>query len=151
MTIIYTKGDIFLADAQAIVNPVNCVGIMGKGLALQFKNKFPDNFKAYVEACKIPHKVETGHLFVFDTGTTNNPRHIINFPTKKHWRDPSKLEYLEVGLMDLVRVICQRQLMSVALPPLGCGLGGLAWSDVGPLITKHLEEVPYVTVYVFEP
>lgn len=145
-----THGDILTADADALVNTVNCVGVMGRGIALQFKRAFPNNFKAYAAACK-GGVVEPGKMFVFETSRLTSPRFIINFPTKRHWRSKSRLEDIETGLDDLVRVVTARDIRSVAIPPLGCGLGGLEWSDVLPLIEAALARVPDVDALIFEP
>lgn len=145
-----THGDILTADADALVNTVNCVGVMGRGIALQFKRSFPANFKAYAETCKAG-AVEPGRMFVFETGRLTSPRYIINFPTKRHWRAKSRLQDIEAGLDDLVRVLEARKIRSVAIPPLGCGLGGLDWSDVYPLIEAALAGVPSVDALIFEP
>src|SRR5580658_7888140 len=125
----YKRGNILAADAEALVNTVNCVGVMGRGIALQFKKMFPANFKAYAAACKRS-EVQPGRMFVFETGKFTNPRYIINFPTKRHWRGASRLSDIETGLDALVREITTREIKSIALPPLGSGLGGLNWADV---------------------
>ena len=122
----FKRGDILKEEAEAIVNTVNCVGVMGRGIALQFKNTFPDNFKVYAEACK-KQEVQPGHMFVYSTDKFTNPRYIINFPTKRHWRGNSRIEDIESGLKDLVDVIHKYDIKSLAIPPLGSGLGGLEW------------------------
>jgi O-acetyl-ADP-ribose deacetylase (regulator of RNase III) len=149
MTIKFTKGDILRAEAEALVNTVNCVGIMGRGVALQFKNAFPGNFKAYAAACKRG-EVQPGRMFVFETGQLA-PKYIINFPTKRHWRGKSRIEDIESGLKALVEEIRRRKIQSVALPPLGAGLGGLRWGDVRPLIEDALGSLKDLQVIVFEP
>jgi O-acetyl-ADP-ribose deacetylase (regulator of RNase III) len=146
----YKTGDILAQDAEALVNTVNCVGIMGRGVALQFKNAFPENFKAYAAACKRG-EVQPGRVFVFDTGRLTNPRHIINFPTKRHWREKSRMEDIDAGLAALVEVIRSRHIRSIAIPPLGCGLGGLDWSAVRPRIEAAMRELGTLDVVVFEP
>jgi O-acetyl-ADP-ribose deacetylase (regulator of RNase III) len=146
----FVEGDILRADAEALVNTVNCVGIMGRGIALQFKRAYPANFKAYAAACKR-EEVRPGRMFVFDTGELTNPRYIINFPTKVHWRGRSRLEHIEAGLDALVDEIKTREIRSIAIPPLGSGLGGLDWAEVRPLIELAIAEVPDVDVMVFEP
>ncbi len=146
---VYTKGDILKADAEAIVNSVNCVGVMGKGIALDFKKAHPDNFKAYVKACSRG-EVQPGKVFVYDTGRII-PRYIINFPTKRHWRAKSRIEDIEYGLADLVEQINKNKINSIAIPPLGSGLGGLAWSKVRPLIEDKLDKLKNVTIYIYEP
>ncbi len=145
-----TQGDILKADAEALVNTVNCVGIMGRGIALQFRKAFPENFKAYEAACKA-HQVQPGKMFIYDLNRLYNPRFIINFPTKRHWKGKSRIEDIKSGLADLISVIQQRQIRSVAIPPLGCGLGGLNWEEVRPLIIEAFQSVPEVAVLLFEP
>ncbi len=145
----YKRGDIFEEDADALVNSVNCVGVMGRGIALQFKNVFPENFERYADACKRG-EVEPGKMFVFDTQRLR-PRYIINFPTKRHWRGKSRIEDIENGLGSLVREIRARKIQSIAIPPLGSDLGGLKWEDVRPLIDSRLRSVDGVRVVVLEP
>lgn len=145
-----TTGDILSADAEALVNTVNCVGISGRGIALQFRKSFPDNFKVYAAACKRG-EVQPGHMFVFETGRLTNPRYIINFPTKRHWRGNSRLGDIELGLQDLVRQVRDRGIHSIAIPPLGSGLGGLQWSEVRPRIEEALSDLADVRVTLFEP
>jgi O-acetyl-ADP-ribose deacetylase (regulator of RNase III) len=144
------KGDILHSDAQALVNTVNCVGIMGRGIALQFKKAFPENFKFYERACERG-EVRLGSVLVYDTGRLTGPRYIINFPTKKHWKSKSRLEDIEKGLQALVRTVRQLDIQTVAIPPLGCGLGGLKWSAVRRRIESAFEVVPEVEVMLFEP
>ncbi|MBA2491156.1 MAG: macro domain-containing protein [Gammaproteobacteria bacterium] len=146
----FEQGDILRAEAEALINTVNCVGIMGRGIALQFRNTFPANFKAYAAACKRG-EVQPGRMFVFDTGDLTWPRYIINFPTKRHWRGKSRIEDIRAGLDALVTEIRERRIRSVAIPPLGSGLGGLDWSEVRPLIEHAMEGLPEVEVRVFEP
>lgn len=146
----YKSGNILEEDAEALVNSVNCVGIMGRGIALQFKNAFPNNFKAYAAACKRGD-VQPGRMFVFVTENLGNPRYIINFPTKRHWRSRSRLADIEAGLETLVDEVRSRGIRSVALPPLGSGLGGLDWADVRPRIERALSELTDTTIVVFEP
>jgi len=146
----FTAGDILQDDAQAIVNTVNCVGIMGRGIALQFKHQFPDNFKQYAAACKRS-EVRPGAMFVCETGNLTGPRYIINFPTKRHWKGASRIEDIETGLDALVQVVLDKGITSLAIPPLGCGLGGLDWSRVRPLITEKLATLPDVRIKVYEP
>jgi O-acetyl-ADP-ribose deacetylase (regulator of RNase III) len=147
---IIPKGDILKSDAEALVNTVNCVGVMGRGIALQFKKKFPDNFAAYKRACDA-NELTLGNLLVFDTGKMFNPRYVINFPTKNHWRANSRIEDIATGLQALVAAVKDRKIKSIAIPPLGCGLGGLDWADVRPLILQAFEELKDVQVSVFEP
>jgi O-acetyl-ADP-ribose deacetylase (regulator of RNase III) len=148
--IVYKRGDILKADVEALVNTVNCVGVMGRGIALQFKNAFPENFKAYALACKN-EEVQPGRMFVFETGQLTNPRYIINFPTKRHWRAGSRMEDIEAGLGALVDTVRQFHIRSIAVPPLGSGLGGLDWSDVRPRIEAALRVLTDVRVMVYEP
>ena len=146
----YKTGDIIAEDADALVNTVNCVGIMGRGIALQFKNAFPENFKAYAAACKR-HEVQPGRMFVFETRQLTNPRYIINFPTKRHWRGRSRMEDIDAGLKALQAVIREKPIRSLALPPLGSGLGGLSWHEVRPRIEAALRAFDDLRVVVFEP
>jgi O-acetyl-ADP-ribose deacetylase (regulator of RNase III) len=146
----YTSGDILQCEADALVNTVNCVGVMGRGIALQFKNVYPENFKAYEAACKR-EAVQPGRMFVFETGQLTLPRFIINFPTKRHWRGKSRIEDIDAGLVDLVNVIRNKGIRSIAIPPLGAGLGGLDWNEVRPRIERALAELADVRVLVFEP
>lgn len=143
-------GDVLRIDAEAIVNTVNCVGIMGRGIALQFKNAYPANFDAYAEACALG-EVEPGRMFVFKTGYLTNPRYIINFPTKRHWKGKSRLSDIEAGLQDLRRIVIDEGIRSIAIPPLGAGLGGLDWADVKPRIVAALEDLEDVKVIIFNP
>lgn len=151
MTIEFRTGDILSRDldVEALVNTVNCVGIMGRGIALQFKNAFPDNFKAYAAACKR-QEVQPGRMFVFETGRLT-PKYIINFPTKRHWKGKSRIEDIESGLEALVREIRSRNIRSIAVPPLGSGLGGLQWDRVRPLIKDALGQIEGLRSIVFEP
>lgn len=146
----FRTGDLLTADVEALVNTVNCVGIMGRGVALQFKEAFPANFKAYAAACKR-EEVQPGRMFVFETGTMTNPKFIINFPTKRHWRGKSRMEDIESGLVALVQEIRNRNIRSIAIPPLGAGLGGLHWPDVRKRIENALAEITDLQVIVFEP
>jgi O-acetyl-ADP-ribose deacetylase (regulator of RNase III) len=146
----YVRGDILEAQSDALVNTVNCVGVMGRGIALQFKRAYPANFKAYAAACKR-EEVRPGRMFVFDTGELTNPRYIINFPTKVHWRGKSRIEHIESGLEALVSEVKTRGIRSIAIPPLGSGLGGLDWAEVRPLIDRAFAELPEVEVEVYEP
>lgn len=144
------RGDVLRADVEAMVNPVNCIGHMGKGLALQFKRAFPANFNAYAIACKAG-KVTPGTMFIHDTAGLVNPRYIINFPTKRHWREQSLLEDIGTGLDALVACVRQQRIRTIAIPPLGCGLGGLDWAVVRPIIDDAFAELPAVRVLLFEP
>ena len=146
----FKTGDILAEDAEALVNTVNCVGVMGRGIALQFKKTFPENFRVYAEACERG-EVRPGRMFVFETLQLTNPRYVINFPTKRHWRGNSRIEDIQAGLKDLAMVIRQHNIRSIAVPPLGSGLGGLEWSDVRPRIEKALRDFHNLDVVVFEP
>ena len=146
----YVSGDILKCEAEALVNTVNCVGMMGRGIALQFKSAYPENFKAYAAACK-QGEVQPGRMFIHETGQLTPPRYIINFPTKRHWRGKSRIEDIEAGLVALADVIRTKHIHSIAIPPLGSGLGGLEWSEVKPRIEVALREVSDVQVMVFEP
>ncbi len=148
MTFERGDGNIITADVEAIVNTVNTVGVMGKGLALQIKNAFPEVFAEYARACK-QGSVATGRMHVVQRATS--PRFVINFPTKKHWREPSMLEYIESGLTDLVNQVDELGICSIAVPPLGCGLGGLDWADVKPRILDAFVRLGDVRVLLFEP
>ena len=144
------KGNLLKADAEALVNTVNCVGFMGKGIALQFKQAFPENFEAYRKACATG-RVQPGRMFVFETGSFLNPKYIINFPTKRHWRGKSRLDDIRAGLESLVREVARLKIQSIAVPPLGCGLGGLRWSVVRPMIEGAFIAVPQVRVLLYPP
>lgn len=146
----FTRGNILDADVDAIVNTVNTVGIMGKGIALMFKERFPDNFDAYVRACKN-NEVRIGRMFVTEHEDLFRPRWIINFPTKTHWRVKTQLRWIREGMQDLLRVIRANKIRSIAIPPLGCGNGGLHWHDVKPVIVAALEEVDGLHVFLYEP
>ncbi len=145
-----THGDILTANTEALVNTVNCVGVMGRGIALQFRKAFPENFKVYQAACER-EEVRPGKMLVFETGLLTGPRSIINFPTKRHWRGKSQMQDIEAGLPALIDEIKKRGIRSVAVPPLGCGLGGLDWSKVRPKIVHAFEKLPDVQVLLFEP
>lgn len=144
------EGDLFAADVDALVNTVNCVGVMGKGIALQFKRRYPDVFESYENACKRGD-VRIGKMHVVATNRLEGPRYVVNFPTKKHWRNPSRLEYIEQGLANLKEVIRELGIKSIAIPPLGAGSGGLDWSRVEPLIIEQLSDLRDVSVKLFVP
>ena len=147
----FKAGDLFAEDVEALVNAVNCVGVMSRGVALQFKRAFPENFKAYGTLCRR-QEMRPGRVFVFETENLDNPRYIINFPTKRHWKDKSRLEDIESGLKSLVGAIGERHIRSAALPALGSGLGGLNWTrEVRPVLAAALSELPEVRFVVFEP
>ncbi|TAH34688.1 MAG: Appr-1-p processing protein [Planctomycetota bacterium] len=145
-----TRGNILEADAEALVNTVNCAGVMGKGIALQFKQAFPANYEAYRLACNAG-QVRPGRMFVFETGLLQNPRFIINFPTKRHWRGQARMEDIEAGLQALTEEVRRRSIRSIAVPPLGCGFGGLRWDDVRPRIEGAFHNLLDVQVLLFEP
>lgn len=144
------RGDLLKQDAEALVNAVNCVGVMGRGIALQFRKAFPENYRVYEVACKRG-EVQPGSMLVVETHELTNLRYLINFPTKRHWRDKSRITDIECGLEALVREVMDRGVSSIAIPPLGCGLGGLKWSEVRPRIERALGKVPGVQVWLFEP
>jgi O-acetyl-ADP-ribose deacetylase (regulator of RNase III) len=146
----FQRGNLLEAKAEALVNTVNCVGVMGKGIALQFKQAFPENFKQYKKACDLG-VVKPGQMFIVATGNLFNPRYIINFPTKHHWKGKSKLEDIKVGLGTLAAEVKQLGIQSIAIPPLGCGNGGLDWAVVKPLIVNAFANLPHVEVIIFEP
>lgn len=136
-SIVETDGDLLRADADALVNAVNCVGVMGKGIALQFKRRFPDNFDAYAAACR-EGRLRPGRIFVGPAGEGERARYVVNFPTKRHWRDASRLSDVAAGLDHLADWLRMGLVSSIAVPALGCGLGGLRWADVRPLVTSTL-------------
>ena len=150
MAVEIAKGDLLEQRVDAIVNTVNTVGVMGKGIALQFRRKWPANYKAYEAACKRKEVVPC-KMFVFDNGGLVEPKYIINFPTKRHWRQPSRMSDIECGLVDLIAQVKALKIMSIAIPPLGCGNGGLNWSDVKPRIEAAFEKLPEVSVKLFAP
>ena len=145
-----TRGNLLQAPAEALVNTVNCVGYMGKGIALQFKQAFPANFKHYEAACHAGDLVP-GKMMIHDNGALVNPRYIINFPTKRHWKGKSRIEDIESGLNALVADVQRLGIRSIAVPPLGCGLGGLEWRVVRPMIEQAFAGLPDVQVLLFEP
>lgn len=146
----YKTGDMLREDVEALVNTVNCVGVMGRGIALQFRKAFPDNFKAYEAACRH-EEVAPGRMFVFATGWMTNPKYIINFPTKRHWKGKSRIEDIDSGLKALHAEVQQRGIRSIAIPPLGSGLGGLDWLDVKPRVERAMSDLNDVRVIVYEP
>ena len=148
--IVKGQANLLHADVEALINTVNCVGVMGKGIALQFKQAYPENFKFYEQACKAK-EVKVGQMLTFATKQFVNPKYIINFPTKDHWKGKSKIEYIERGLQDLVQVIKEFNISSIAVPPLGCGNGGLNWATVKPLIELAFAQFPELQVQLFEP
>jgi O-acetyl-ADP-ribose deacetylase (regulator of RNase III) len=146
-----TRGNLLKAPADALVNTVNTVGVMGKGIALQFRQAYPEMYRAYEQACK-KGEVRLGEVQVFDLGgLVGGPRWIINFPTKGHWRDGSRLADIERGLANIVAKVRELNIRSIALPPLGCGNGGLNWKAVRPRIEEAFAELPDVRVLLYEP
>ncbi|MFD6444063.1 macro domain-containing protein [Promicromonospora sp. NPDC060204] len=143
-------GDLLEADVDALVNAVNTVGVMGKGIALQFRRTYPEMYDAYALACKAG-EVAVGQMHVWPTGAPIGPRYVVNFPTKKHWRSGSQLSYIEDGLVDLVRVIQELEIRSIAVPPLGAGHGGLDWTEVRPRIETALGGLTDVEVRLYVP
>ena len=139
----YIEGDIFKSPAQVIVNTVNTVGVMGKGIALEFKKRYPDMFQAYRDICDR-RKLKTGSLMLY-----YEPDHwVLLFPTKENWRNPSRMEYIEAGLAKFCRTYAEKGITSVAFPKLGCGNGELNWSDVQPVMEKYLKDLP-IDVYIY--
>lgn len=147
--ITYCQGNLLDADVDALVNAVNTVGVMGKGIALAFKQRFPANYQAYAAACQRG-EVQTGRMFITDTQALLGPRWIVNFPTKQHWRDPSRMDWVRSGLQDLRRFLLDADVQSVALPALGAGLGGLSWPVVRAEIDLALGDLN-MTVQAYEP
>ncbi|HEU5281997.1 MAG TPA: macro domain-containing protein [Gammaproteobacteria bacterium] len=145
-----TKGNILEAKAEALVNTVNTKGVMGKGIALQFKKAFPDVFKAYKNACDTG-TMQIGKIHIYEQPTSELHHYIINFPTKDDWKKPSKIEYIRKGLKSLTEAVQQYKIRSIAIPALGCGQGGLKWEDVLPLIRSAFESMPEVKVIVYPP
>ena len=149
--ITFTEGNLLEAKAEALVNTVNTVGVMGKGIALMFKEAFPENFRAYEDACK-KKQINVGNVFVTERkDLLGGPKWIVNFPTKKHWRNPSKLDWIRDGLQDLKKFIQEKNIRSIALPPLGSGNGGLDWQQVKPVIVTALSDLQDVQITVYEP
>jgi O-acetyl-ADP-ribose deacetylase (regulator of RNase III) len=146
----FKQGNLLHEDAEAIVNTVNTVGIMGKGIALQFKKAYPDNFSVYKKACDN-HSLIVGNVLTVPTLSMTNPLYIINFPTKKHWKGSSKMEFIEHGLQSLVDEVRRLRIQSVALPPLGCGLGGLVWDEVRPKMEAAFAQSPETQWIIFAP
>lgn len=144
------EGNLLRADAEALVNTVNCVGFMGKGIALQFRQAHPDNFRFYERACR-KEEVQPGRMLIFDAGQMFKPRYIINFPTKRHWRGKSRVEDIQSGLDALVADVKRLGIKSIAVPPLGCGNGGLEWSVIRPIIVRAFASLPDVTVMLYSP
>lgn len=146
----FTQGNLLEANAEALVNTVNTDGVMGKGIALQFKRAFPSTFLVYEREARAG-RLATGKVLIDEVRGLHGPRFIIHFPTKRHWRNPSKLSYIDEGLVSLIAEVRRLGIRSIAVPPLGCGNGGLAWSDVLPRIQAAFAEVPEVKVLLFAP
>lgn len=146
----YKQGNLLEAEAEALVNTVNCVGVMGKGIALQFRQAFPECFGEYKRACDAK-EVRPGHMHVYSTGSFIGPKYIINFPTKRHWKGKSKVEDVAVGLDALRETIVKYGIQSIAVPPLGCGNGGLAWNVVRKMIEAKLQGLEDVAIDIYEP
>lgn len=147
--ITFTQGNLLEAHAEALVNTVNTVGVMGKGIALMFKERFAENFRQYAAACKAK-EVRTGKMFVTEVNELGGPRWIVNFPTKQHWRGDSRIEWITEGLQDLRRFLIQNKVKSIAIPPLGAGNGGLDWAEVRPHVEEALAGLS-TDIIVFEP
>lgn len=147
-------GNILEVKVEALVNPVNCVGVMGKGLALAFKQAYPDNFLEYQAACRLG-EVKPGRMFIAKRreveNEATNPKYIINFPTKRHWKENSRIEDIQSGLVSLTKEVKKLRISSIAVPALGCGLGGLRWEEVEELIVDAFKNLPEVIVVVFPP
>ncbi|MFN6570416.1 macro domain-containing protein [Dendronalium sp. ChiSLP03b] len=146
----FKQGNLLEENAEALVNTVNNVGVMGKGIALQFKQAYPENFRQYEKACRAG-EVQPGQMFTVSTDSLFNPKYIINFPTKRHWKSKSKIEDIKSGLVALVAEVQRLGITSIAIPPLGCGNGGLNWLEVKPLIESAFAQLPHVQVIIFEP
>ena len=147
LTIKFTEGNLLEADVEALVNTVNTVGIM---VALMFKERFPRNFEAYARACAAG-EVRLGRMYVTENKEPFGPRWIVNFPTKTHWRVKTQIEWVQEGLNDLVRIIAEKDIRSIAIPALGCGNGGLDWREVAPLVTCALQVIEGINVIVYKP
>jgi O-acetyl-ADP-ribose deacetylase (regulator of RNase III) len=145
-----TTGNLLQAEAEALVNTVNCVGFMGKGIALQFKQAWPENFEVYAKACKA-RDVRPGRMFIWETGRMINPKFIINFPTKRDWRGKSRIEDIKSGLRALIADVRRLGIRTIAVPPLGCGNGGLDWQEIRPLIEEAFADLPDVNVLLYSP
>lgn len=144
----FLKGDLLKSDAEALVNAVNTVGVMGKGIALKFKNQYPENYKVYKATCN-KGELKVGKILIVKDGDLFNQKFIVNFPTKQHWRAPSEISHIEDGLIALKKAIQEHAIQSIAIPPLGCGLGGLDWNVVKPMIIEALQELD-INIYIYE-
>ena len=153
MSVTFKTGDLFLDKSEALVNTVNCVGVMGKGVAHEFKHRWPENYKAYKKVCDAK-ELRPGRMLIFELTNLfggSEPKFIVNFPTKDHWRARSKLEYISEGLDALVSDIRKYRIKSIALPPLGCGNGGLDWKVIRPMMVERLSDLEDVSVSIYEP
>lgn len=148
--ITFTTGNLLEDKSEALVNTVNTVGVMGKGIALAFKKKYPDNMKEYVKACK-EGKVVTGKMFITRASAEQDNKWIVNFPTKQHWSGRSQMEWVDDGLVELKRFIVENNIKSIAIPALGAGLGGLNWFEVKSKIVNALSDLTEVDMVVYEP
>ena len=146
----YMRGNLLDANTEAMVNAVNTVGVMGGGIALTFKQTFPENFRRYAAACR-ESRVKVGRIFVTECDGSTFPKWIVNFPTKQHWRQPARMEWVIEGLEDLRHFIQAKRIRSIAIPALGCGLGGLDWAEVRMRIEEALNDLDDVDIFVFEP
>lgn len=145
----FLKGDLLKSDAEALINAVNTVGVMGKGIALQFKNQYPENYKVYKAACN-KGELNVGGILIVKDGDLFNQKFIVNFPTKQHWKAPSEISYIQDGLVALKKAIREYDIQSIAIPPLGCGLGGLDWDVVKPMIIEALQDLD-IHIDIYEP
>ncbi|PKO16006.1 Appr-1-p processing protein [candidate division BRC1 bacterium HGW-BRC1-1] len=146
----FVKGNLLEAPVEAVVNTVNTVGVMGRGIALMFRERFPENTRAYQIACKAG-QVRVGAMFVTENAELTGLKWIINFPTKEHWRNPSRIEWIQSGLVALKDVVRENDIRSIAIPPLGCGNGGLDWGEVRQLIESTFADMDSVDIIVYEP
>ena len=142
-------GNILDSNAQVLTNPVNCVGIMGKGIALEFKNKYPNNYKNYAFACNN-NMLKPGNIHIFEFLENDIKKFIINFPTKRHWKDKSKIEDIYSGMLALSIFLEKNNIQSIAIPKLGCGLGGLNWFDVRNIFIDVLTKYENIDIQIFE-
>lgn len=150
MTIRYTEGNLLDSGAEALVNTVNTVGVMGKGIALMFKERFADNYARYRAACKVG-ELHVGRLFVTEPNELQGPRWVVNFATKQDWRSPSRMEWVRQGLVELRQFLEENHVRSVAIPPLGAGNGGLAWDEVRAEIERAMRGLSGTEIVVYEP
>ena len=137
-------------DTEMIVNPVNCVGVAGKGLALKFRINYPENYQYYKKICSAGG-LSLGKVLVYARNSKNNPKYIVNFPTKYHWKDKSSIAYIEAGLLSLTEEISKLNIKSISIPSLGCGLGGLKWEDIRPIIVKNLLVFSEIKINLYAP